>query len=113
MFLPHTESIELADDYLSYIDGILLSGGGDIDPLVFGDEPHPKIGNVDIVRDRMELSLLEKALNQDIPILGICRGIQMLAVASGGKICQDIASENTNSGVCHSQKGAGLSLIHI
>jgi len=112
MFLPHTESLELADDYLSSIDGILLSGGGDIDPLVFGEEPHPQIGNVDVVRDRMELSLLEKALNQDIPILGICRGIQMLAVASGGNICQDIASEKTDSKVCHSQKGAGWYASH-
>lgn len=112
MFLPHTENLKLADDYLSSIDGILLSGGGDIDPLVFGEEPHPQIGNVDIVRDRMELSLLGKALSQDIPILGICRGIQMLAVASGGNICQDIASEMTDSKVCHSQKGAGWHASH-
>ena len=64
--VPHVEDVECIDRYLGVIDGLVLSGGGDIDPLLFGQEPHQNIGSVDRVRDEMELQLTQKALNQDL-----------------------------------------------
>ncbi len=73
------------------LDGLLLAGGGDVDPRLYGEEPHPKLGDVDPERDRVELSLLRWAFADDLPVLAICRGIQMLNVAAGGTLYQDIA----------------------
>ena len=97
---------------MGVIDGLVLSGGSDIDPLLFGQEPHQDMGSVDRVRDEMELQLTQKALAQDLPILAICRGIQMLNVAAGGTIYQDIAAEMPQPTLRHSQKGAGWYASH-
>ena len=93
LLVPHVEDMDCVDRYLGVLDGLVLSGGSDIDPLLFGQEPHQNMGSVDCVRDEMELQLTQKALDQDLPILAICRGIQMLNVAAGGTIYQDIAAE--------------------
>jgi putative glutamine amidotransferase len=90
----------------------LLSGGGDIDPLLFGQEPHQKIGSVDRLRDEMELQLTRKALDQDLPIFATCRGIQVLSVAADGTVYQDIASEMAPPTLCHMQKGPGWYASH-
>ena len=110
--IPHVGDIECINQYLGVLDGVILSGGGDIDPLLFGQEPHQNIGSVDRVRDEMELQLTQKALSQDLPILAICRGIQMLNVAAGGTIYQDIAAEMPQPTLCHSQSGAGWYASH-
>jgi len=73
------------------LDGLLLSGGGDIDPLLFGEEPLPVTGNIDPERDIFELELTRLAIDRGIPVLGICRGMQVLNVAAGGTVCQDLA----------------------
>ena len=112
LLLPHVGNIECINQYLGLLDGLVLSGGGDIDPLLFDQEPHQNIGTVDRVRDEMELHLTQKALNQDLPILAICRGIQMLNVAAGGTIYQDIAAEMPQPTLCHSQSGAGWYASH-
>jgi putative glutamine amidotransferase len=75
------------------LDGLLLSGGVDVDPLLFGEEPHPRLRRVDRHRDDLELALTREALRRDIPILAICRGIQVLNVASGGTLIQHLPSE--------------------
>ena len=75
------------------LDGLLLAGGGDVDPRFYGEEPHPKLGDVDPERDRVELLLLRWAFEDDLPVLAICRGIQMLNVAAGGTLYQDIAAQ--------------------
>lgn len=72
------------------LNGLLLSGGGDIDPLLFGEEPLPGIGEVSPERDEFELKLARLAMDRGIPILGICRGMQVLNVAAGGTVCQDL-----------------------
>lgn len=77
---------------LDNIDGLLLSGGGDINPLWSGEEPEPELHGINSVRDEVELLTVSLAYNRQIPVLGICRGIQMLAVALGGKVDQDIKS---------------------
>jgi len=75
-----------------FIDGLLLSGGVDVDPLLFGEEPQPAMGDICPQRDKFELALTRKVLEKDIPILGICRGIQLLNIAAGGTVLQDIGT---------------------
>jgi putative glutamine amidotransferase len=79
-------------DILDRIDGLVLSGGSDIDPSLYGEAPHPKLGRVIRERDDFELALCREALRRDRPILAICRGHQVLNVARGGTLVQDIPS---------------------
>lgn len=82
---------ERGREWLSRLDGLLLSGGPDLDPLHFNEEPRPGTGRVDPERDLWELSLARIALEMGMPILAICRGMQVLNVAAGGSLYQDLA----------------------
>lgn len=93
VIIPLVEDTRLADTYLQPLDGLLLAGGGDVDPARFGEEPIPQLGSVDPERDALEIALAEKALAADLPVLGICRGIQVLNVAAGGTLYQDLPSQ--------------------
>jgi putative glutamine amidotransferase len=77
-------------DVLDAIDGLVLVGGADINPAVYGHDPHPEALAFSDARDRAELALLEGALERDMPMLGICRGMQLLNVAAGGDLHQHI-----------------------
>ena len=85
---------------LEHIDALILSGGGDINPLWAGEEPSPRLHGINQERDLPELLIARLAYNRQIPMLGICRGIQTLATAFGGKVSQDICDVAT---VKHSQ----------
>lgn len=78
---------------LDEADGLLLAGGEDIAPALFGEEPHPKLGTVDAERDAAEMVLARRALEMGMSLLAICRGIQVLNVATGGTLYQDILSQ--------------------
>jgi putative glutamine amidotransferase len=75
------------------LDGLLLTGGGDIDPGRYGAQPHPATGRVSGPRDAAELELLDAAMAAGKPVLGICRGMQLLNVARGGTLCQHLPNE--------------------
>ena len=77
---------------LERLDGVLLSGGVDVDPVLYGQAAHPRLGKVNRRRDDFELALTREALRRDVPILAICRGHQVLNVATGGTLVQDIPS---------------------
>ncbi|WP_462411696.1 gamma-glutamyl-gamma-aminobutyrate hydrolase family protein [Neobacillus sp. Marseille-QA0830] len=94
---------ELAIETLAFCDGIILSGGEDVDPLFFGQDPHPQLGPLTPERDLTEMAIARFALDNDIPLLAICRGIQILNVALGGTLIQDIPSQVKES-IQHSQK---------
>ena len=94
---------------LSHIDALILSGGGDLNPLFVGEEPSPRLRGINQERDLPELMLTRLAYNRQIPILGICRGIQVLAAALGGKVAQDIT---INANVKHSQDADRSELTH-
>jgi putative glutamine amidotransferase len=81
----------------SRLDGLLLSGGGDISPDLFNGRPHYKVYDVDIDRDEMEISLAKLAADKAWPFLGICRGVQVLNVAFGGTLYTDIADQRLNA----------------
>jgi len=75
------------------LDGILIPGGVDLDPATFGESRHPKLGAVDPARDRVELMLTRWAIEDRKPVLGLCRGAQVINVALGGTLYQDIAAQ--------------------
>ncbi len=83
--------------------GLLLTGGGDVDPALFGEAPHPTLGDVAATRDTLETSALHLALERGVPVLAVCRGIQVLNVALGGSLYQDVATE-PGTQLPHSQK---------
>lgn len=84
---------ERAPECLSRLDGLLLSGGPDLDPVHFNEEPRPGTGRIDPERDLWELMLAKIGLEAGIPILGVCRGMQVLNVVAGGSIYQDLAEQ--------------------
>ncbi|HEX8396201.1 MAG TPA: gamma-glutamyl-gamma-aminobutyrate hydrolase family protein [Pyrinomonadaceae bacterium] len=92
--LPNKDYLK---NVLNLLDGILLPGGGDIDPLRYGEEPKPGLGAVSPLRDENDLILLKLAEEMNVPVLGICYGMQLLNVFRGGGIIQDIERERPNS----------------
>ena len=92
LVIPPTENAEILLSLLDRIDGLMLSGGADINPLFMGEEPMQSLGFINHKRDRGELLLIKLAYDRQIPILGICRGIQALAIALGGKVYQDLST---------------------
>ncbi|MCR4592337.1 MAG: gamma-glutamyl-gamma-aminobutyrate hydrolase family protein [Bacteroidaceae bacterium] len=93
MVLPPYNDAEALCQTLDKVDGILLSGGGDINPLLLGEEPIPGLHSICPQRDEMELLLVREAYNRQIPMLGICRGIQTLVAALGGTLYQDLNTQ--------------------
>ena len=91
--LDWTDDPAVADWYVTRCDGILFTGGDDIDPARYGQAPHEKLGSVTPERDVFELLLAEETLRQRKPIFAICRGCQLMNVALGGTLWQDIPSQ--------------------
>lgn len=88
---------------LHQLDGVLLPGGVDVDPAQFGEEPIPELGEVSLERDTLELFVARYTAQHGIPTLGICRGIQVMNVALGGSLYQDLPAQGFRT-VQHSQK---------
>lgn len=106
VIIPPLAEQSIVINTLNNIDGLLLSGGGDFNPLWTGEEPAPALKGINATRDLPELLITRLAYNRQIPILGICRGMQTLAVALEGKVRQDIASQGASGGAArikHSQ----------
>ncbi|MBU8791475.1 gamma-glutamyl-gamma-aminobutyrate hydrolase family protein [Oceanobacillus caeni] len=85
------------------IDGLYATGGYDIDPTLFGEEPHQKLGTIIPERDFFEIELTKKMLSMDKPILGICRGSQIINLAAGGDMYQDIYAQINDHVLQHTQ----------
>jgi putative glutamine amidotransferase len=101
------ESGDVAD-VLDALDGLLVTGGDDIDPARYGDpEVHPRTTGIDPLRDDLEVALVRGAIDRDLPMLCICRGIQLLNVALGGTLLQDIPSQYATD-IIHEQTRAGV-----
>jgi putative glutamine amidotransferase len=92
-------------EQLAYCDGLLLSGGVDINPATYGEQPHPELNATTPERDSHELALLAEAKRRGIPILAICRGVQLVNVAYGGTLYQDIPAQVPEA-IQHSQRSA-------
>ena len=85
------------DELVSRLDGVLFSGGGDVEPVRYGSQPHHLVDNVDLDRDRVELRLLQKTVSAGQPFLGICRGLQLINVGLGGTLYEDILDQKPGS----------------
>ena len=103
--LPVTEDEAMLRDYVQALDGFLFTGGDDVDPALFGQWQHPACGNITPQRDAHELALARLLLEDGRkPVLGICRGVQVLNVALGGELYQDIDAEVSAVHMAHRQK---------
>ena len=96
VLIPPVDSVDVIVNTLDNIDGLILTGGADLNPLWAGEEPSPRLHSVNAERDLPELLITRLAYNRQIPILGICRGMQTMAVALGGKVAQDIEEHFTD-----------------
>ncbi len=92
VLIPYFDRAESIESLLDVIGGLVLAGGRDVDPIHYHEPPHPKLKEIEPLRDSVELQMIEKALERDMPLLGICRGIQTINVAAGGTLFQDISS---------------------
>ena len=101
LLIPPLDDTDAIINTLDRIDALILSGGGDYNPLFCGEEPSPRLHTINGERDLPELLITRLAYNRQIPMLGICRGIQTLAMALGGTVRQDIA--DTDGLIKHSQ----------
>ncbi|MFV0507133.1 MAG: gamma-glutamyl-gamma-aminobutyrate hydrolase family protein [Bacteroidales bacterium] len=97
LLLPISTNLKTIDAYLDSIDGLVLSGGVDIHPFHFGEEMKPLSGSVNNDRDIFEIKLTKKAIDRGIPILAICRGMQLVNVIYGGTLYQDLSYYKNNS----------------
>lgn len=86
--LPPTAARD--DAVLERLDGVVLAGGADLDPQLYGEAPHPETTGLRPERDAAELPLLRAALDRDLPVLGICRGMQLMSVLAGGSLVQHL-----------------------
>ncbi len=93
LLIPVTQDPESLRPLLNSIDGIVFTGGEDIHPRFYGESAHEKLGHVVEARDKVELLFAREAFERTMPILGICRGLQLLNVARGGSLYQDLSSQ--------------------
>lgn len=104
VILPSSGENTEIDQILGRIDGLYMTGGEDVVPAYYGEEPHPLLGTVSPSRDQFEIAIARKALETGKPILGVCRGCQVMNVAAGGTLYQDIHSQMAGNLLQHAQK---------
>lgn len=111
LIVPPLSTPDAAAAVLDSVAGLVLTGGGDIDPALYGEKRHEKVHSINAARDATEAALIEEAKRRGTPVLAICRGIQMLNVALGGTLVQDIPSE-WETKISHDEESARTSRTH-
>jgi putative glutamine amidotransferase len=111
LIVPPLSSPGAASAVLDSVAGLVLTGGEDVDPARYGEKRHEKVRNVNAARDAAEVALIKEAKDRGTPVLAICRGIQILNVALGGTLVQDISSQ-CRTNIEHDDEGARDSRSH-
>ena len=106
VILPFTDDPATIRAYAEQFDGYICTGGDDVDPALYGEERHPACGDTEPARDRFELALLRELIALDRPVFGICRGIQVMNVALGGTLWQDIYAQAVGTRTPHREEDA-------
>ncbi len=109
--IPALQDTAALQTIFTITDGILLQGGSDIDPKYYHELPHEKLGPISSERDVFEIAVAQMAIQNDKPLFGICRGLQVLNVAAGGTLYQDIPSQISKD-INHNQKEDGSNVTH-
>lgn len=112
VLIPVTTDSVVLKDILDRVDGLLLIGGGDIHPSYYGEEAVPELGEVDSLRDVYDIALIQMAHDMKMPMFGVCRGEQLINVAFGGTLYQDIPSQHPDTTIRHRQKEPGIEATH-
>lgn len=110
VLIHYNTDLSLIDEIVETLDGIIFAGGPDIDPVLYGQDVDPDCGRINRLRDDLELKLFESAAKRKLPVLGICRGIQLLNVAMGGTLIQHVPGRFEGS--LHQQNAKRLELWH-
>jgi putative glutamine amidotransferase len=111
LIVPPLSSANAAAAVLDSVAGLVLTGGEDVDPARYGEKRHEKVRSVNAARDATEAALIQAARERGTPVLAICRGIQILNVALGGTLVQDIPSQ-CDGGIAHDDEGPRDSRSH-
>jgi putative glutamine amidotransferase len=111
LLLPPVDDRETVRAAVETAAGILLTGGGDVMALAYGEEPHPASAYLDPTRDAVEMEVIRLAMERELPIFGVCRGCQVLNVALGGTLVQDIPTQVPGA-IQHYSKGLEPLLAH-
>jgi len=111
LIVPPLSNHSASAAILDSVDGLLLTGGEDVNPALFGQKPHPNLKTVNDQRDTTEIALIQEARRRHVPILAICRGIQVLNVALGGTLIQDIPAQRENA-LNHDDGGGRKARVH-
>jgi gamma-glutamyl-gamma-aminobutyrate hydrolase PuuD len=111
LIVPPLTSPDAAAAVLDSVAGLVLTGGGDIDPALYGEKRHEKVHSISAARDATEVALIKEAQERGTPVFAICRGIQILNVALGGTLVQDIPSQ-CETDIAHDDESARNSRTH-
>lgn len=101
--IPFNEDLSVIEEQVNNIDGLILSGGHDVTPCNYGKEPSQKLGGIFPERDTFDIGLLKAAEERELPILGVCRGTQIMNAYHGGTICQDLSEFKEGLAIKHDQ----------
>lgn len=111
VILPDVQGLK-GEEYVDLFDGLIIPGGPDVDPTLFGEEPRWKVGGANYKRDVFEMELFQAFYKAGKPIFGICRGCQLINIALGGNVYQDLQSEDPQCTIRHSQGADGRYPTH-
>lgn len=112
LVLPVIDDLSIIKQQIDLIDGLMITGGYDVHPHLYGEEPHPDIGFIRADRDKFEIRALGYAYEKEKPIFGICRGLQLINVAFKGTLYQDISQHSTSDRILHTQKAKLHEVTH-